>query len=67
MTDLRLIAKEKGIDPTKVLLTKLDDTKDFKGCIYTNGYQNGSLKLRQLFGFTRCGYKSSQSCLQFIK
>ena len=40
MNDLRLVAKRRGIDPIKVFLTKLDDTKDYKGCIYANDWKN---------------------------
>ena len=40
MRDLRLIAEGKGIDPTKVIIAKLDDTKDYKGCIYTSDFKN---------------------------
>lgn len=63
MNDLRLVASGKGIDQTKVILTKFDDTKDYKGCIYTSDWKNVKRKLQTLFGFTRCTYKSSQSCL----
>ncbi len=66
MNDLRLVAKGKGIDPTKVVLTKLDDTKDYKGCIYASEWKDVKGKLQTLFGFSRCTYKSSQSCFQFI-
>ena len=59
MDDLRLVAKGKGIDPTKVILTKLDDTKDYKGCIYTSNFRVVKAKLQELLGFTRCTYKSS--------
>jgi len=62
MNDLRLTATQKGIDPDKVVLTKLDDTKDYKGCIYSSDYKDVILQLQKLLGFTRCGYKSSQSC-----
>jgi hypothetical protein len=62
MNDLREVALDKGIDPARVILTKLDDTKDYKGCIYTNNWKNVKDKLQTLMGFTRCTYKSSQSC-----
>ena len=45
MRDLRLVAMGKGIDQAKVILTKLDDTKDYKGCIYTNDWKNVKSKL----------------------
>lgn len=67
MRDLRLIATKKGIDPSKVILSKLDDTKDYKGCIYTSDYKTMRATLQKFLGFTRCGYKSSHSCFQFIK
>jgi hypothetical protein len=66
MNDLRLVAKGKGIDPTKVGITKLDDTKDYKGCIHASDWKDVKGKLQTLFGFSRCTYKSSQSCFQFI-
>lgn len=59
MRDLRLIAIGKGIDYTTVFLTKLDDTKDFKGCIYANDWKKSKIALQNLLGFTRCSYKSS--------
>ena len=40
MTDLRFVALGKGIDPNKVILAKLDDTKDYRGCIYASNYKN---------------------------
>ena len=63
MRELRLIAIGKGIDPAKVMLTKLDDTKDFKGSIYASDWKNANKALQKALGFTRCSYKSSQSCL----
>ena len=67
MRDLRLVAIGKGIDAKKVFLTKLDDTKDFKGSIYTSDWRNVNKVLQKLLGFARCTYKSSQSCFQFNK
>jgi len=45
MRDLRLIAIGKGIDPAKVILIKLDDTKDYKGCIYASNFKVVKVKL----------------------
>ena len=67
MNDLRVVAASKGIAPEDVILTKLDDTKDFKGCIFTEAHTSLISDLRTLLGFSRCTYKSSQSCFQFIK
>lgn len=39
MKDLRDEAKKKGIDPNLVFLAKLDDTKDFKGCLYAYNFK----------------------------
>lgn len=67
MNDLRLVAATKGIAPEDVLLTKLDDTRDFEGCIYSEDHTQIIRDLQKLLGFSRCTYKSSQSCFQFIQ
>ena len=38
MNDLREVAVKKGIAPEDVFIAKLDDTKDFKGCIYSEDH-----------------------------
>ena len=56
------IAKIKN-EVSKIILTKLDDTKDYQGCLYSENWKGVMDLLSTLLGFTTSRkHDSSQSC-----